>query len=92
MIDCVLVTAADGDARAQDLTQLRRDLVIRPRDGDRLMAAAPKRIAGLIEVRGLGIVSMHASDPAPLALIVEIGEEERMPEPHSETIEAAEPP
>lgn len=53
----------------------------------RLIASAPEKIAGMIEVRGLGILPMRATGSAPLALMVEIGEEERMPEPRSESID-----
>jgi HPr kinase/phosphorylase len=46
----------------------------------RPVASAPAALAGLIEVRGVGVVALpHA--PARLALVIELGEEPRLPEP-----------
>jgi HPr kinase/phosphorylase len=67
---------------ADDQTLLRRV-------GDRVIAAAPPTIAGLIEIRGIGIVTVEAIDAAPLFLIADLiplGEVERMPERTLETI------
>jgi len=47
----------------------------------RLCARAPKSIAGLIEVRGLGIVAQPFAKNAVLALAVRLGTPERLPEP-----------
>jgi hypothetical protein len=47
----------------------------------RLLARAPKSIAGLIEVRGLGIVAQPFAKSAVLALAVRLGTPERLPEP-----------
>jgi serine kinase of HPr protein (carbohydrate metabolism regulator) len=49
-------------------------------DEGRLVAQAPEAIAGLIEVRGLGIIRMRHSSPAPVGLVVAAGTPERMPE------------
>lgn len=50
------------------------------RDGQ-LLARAPGTIRGQIEVRGLGIVTMHHVEDVPVALIVRLGVEPmRMPE------------
>lgn len=49
-------------------------------DGDRVMAAAPKPIAGLIEARGVGLIRVpHA--PAEIRLVLDLGqtETERLP-------------
>ncbi len=46
----------------------------------RLLASAPARIAGRIEVRGIGIVERPAAAKAPVALLVAAGAPERMPE------------
>lgn len=46
----------------------------------RLCARAPKSIAGLIEVRGLGIVAQPFAKSAVLALAVRLGTPERLPE------------
>jgi serine kinase of HPr protein (carbohydrate metabolism regulator) len=51
------------------------------RDGAAVRLACPERIAGLIEVRGLGILRVTAAAGAPLALCVTLGEEARLPEP-----------
>lgn len=50
---------ADGDADANA--------------GDRLIAAPPPQIAGLLELRGVGIVRLPVTDPAPVALLLELG-------------------
>ena len=56
----------------------------------RLMAFAPSQIAGLMEVRGIGIVRLETAGPMPVRLIVDLkpaAEIERLPpEGQSETI------
>ncbi len=74
----------DGGAQlvADDQTVLRRA-------GDRVLASAPPAICGLLEVRGVGIVRVEATDQAPLVLIADLilsGGVERMPERRVETI------
>ena len=44
-------------------------------------AAPPPALAGLIEVRGLGIFRLPFTAPVPLALAVELGRGERLPAP-----------
>jgi serine kinase of HPr protein (carbohydrate metabolism regulator) len=59
------------------------------REGDAVMVRAPQPIAGLIEVRGLGIVKLDALPAARLVLIADLVASERverLPEPSSETI------
>ena len=70
---------------ADDQTELSRD-------GKRLVATAPARIAGMIEARGLGIVKV-AHDQlvrrASVVLLVDLAHPERierLPEPASETL------
>ncbi len=59
---------------ADDGTELRAA-------GGRLLASAPATIAGLIEIRGIGVVEQPALAGAPVALLVALGEEvPRMPE------------
>ncbi len=41
--------------------------------GDVLMASPPPNIAGLIELRGIGIVQVPVAAPAPVALVLELG-------------------
>ncbi len=49
-------------------------------DGDLLLAATPGSIAGLIEVRGVGIVDLPWTTAMPVALIVDLdAEPERLP-------------
>ena len=51
------------------------------RRGETLIARAPDTIAGQIEVRGIGIVTMPHVSEAPVGLIVRLGDEDqRMPE------------
>jgi serine kinase of HPr protein (carbohydrate metabolism regulator) len=71
----------DAGARlvADDRTLLRRD-------GDRLIAAAPESIAGRLEVRGVGILTMPSVTQAVLRLVVDLvapDAVERLPEPRS---------
>lgn len=74
----------DAGARlvADDQTRLWRE-------GDAVFLRAPQPIAGLIEVRGVGIVRMTPLPRARLALIADLvapQHVERLPEPSSETI------
>lgn len=58
---------------SDDYTHLRDD-------GGRLVATAPATIAGMIEVRGLGIVAMEHRETSPVELCVLLDEPvERMP-------------
>ncbi len=74
----------DGGARlvADDQTLLRRV-------GSRVVATAPAAIAGLLEVRGVGLVRIDVAEAAPLVLIADLvlsGGVERMPDQRVETI------
>ena len=62
-------------------TLIADDQTLLVRSGSDLVARAPGTIAGQIEVRGLGIVTLpHVAD-VPVALIVRLGEQvARMPE------------
>jgi serine kinase of HPr protein (carbohydrate metabolism regulator) len=51
------------------------DQTIVSREGDRLLASAPPNIAGKLEIRGIGIVDIDASNDVPVALIVELTSE-----------------
>jgi serine kinase of HPr protein (carbohydrate metabolism regulator) len=69
----------DGGARlvADDRTLLRRE-------GDALIASAPPTIAGRLEVRGIGILTVPSVASCPLRLVVDLvasGAVERLPEP-----------
>ena len=59
------------------------------RQGDSVIVRAPAAIAGLIEVRGIGIMRLDALAEAPVVLVVDLlpsEKIERLPVPHSETI------
>ena len=57
------------------------DAVTLTRTGDRIIASPPPHIAGLIELRGIGLVSWPVAEAAPLALILALGRPpgERLP-------------
>ena len=70
-----------GEQRAARL--VADDQVTIRRAGDGLAASAPTALAGLLEVRGLGIVTVSAVDSVPLALAVRLvpaKDVERLPE------------
>jgi serine kinase of HPr protein (carbohydrate metabolism regulator) len=59
------------------------------RHGEALLVRCPATIAGMIEVRGVGIVKVEALPEARLALIADLvamQHIERLPEPRNETI------
>jgi serine kinase of HPr protein (carbohydrate metabolism regulator) len=56
-------------------------------EGGELIASAPAAIAGRIEVRGVGIVTMDAIPEAPVCLCVDLdASPERLPEPRTVTL------
>jgi serine kinase of HPr protein (carbohydrate metabolism regulator) len=59
------------------------DQVRARRVADDVLLDAPPTIAGRIEVRGVGIVTMPHRDDVPLALCVALGSEERLPAPRT---------
>lgn len=69
------------DEGARLVADDRVDLMPDGRGG--LVARCPQPIAGLLEVRGLGVLPVPAMDAAPVALIVDLGEgeAERLPDP-----------
>lgn len=80
----VALRLIDAGARliADDQSELHRI-------GDTIAVCAPTTIAGLIEVRGLGILRLDTAIDVPLLLLADlVGPEalERLPERHSETI------
>lgn len=67
-------------------TLVADDRTIVERIGDRLFTRAPDRIAGRIEVRGVGIVSMPFVAGLPVALVVTADSApSRMPRPETTT-------
>jgi serine kinase of HPr protein (carbohydrate metabolism regulator) len=74
--------AAGARLVADDQVELRRT-------GRKILARAPPALAGLVEIRGVGIVRVAAMDVAPLVLIADLilaGEIERLPEPRVEKV------
>jgi HPr kinase/phosphorylase len=66
------------------------DQVLLDSTRDALTASAPASLAGLLEVRGVGIVPLAHKASATLTLIVELCEREavaRMPEPETRTLD-----
>ncbi len=66
------------------------DQVIVRRSGTRLLASAPPALKGLLEVRGLGVLSSPALEEVVLRLVFRLapgGKPERMPGPDFETME-----
>ena len=56
------------------------DYTLLQRDKRELIASAPDNIAGKIEVRGLGIITMEHAERVPVALLVRLTDQpERMP-------------
>lgn len=49
------------------------DAVTLHAEGGRLLASQPPNIAGLLEVRGVGLVRLELAPPAPVALILALG-------------------
>ena len=65
------------------------DQVALTSSGETLLAAPPARIAGLLEVRGVGIVSLDFVPQCPVHLVVDLAPPEsieRMPEATSVTL------
>ena len=58
------------------------DRVALSRDGACVLASPPPTLAGLIEVRGIGIVAMPYIADVPIALVIDLaGTPDRLPEP-----------
>jgi len=74
---------------AQGGVLIADDYVEIERRGDGLWASSPAKIAGLLEIRGVGLVAVAHRPEAPLALIIDLVPPDavpRMPEPASEPI------
>jgi serine kinase of HPr protein (carbohydrate metabolism regulator) len=55
------------------------------REDDRLIASAPRNIAGKLEIRGIGIVEMDHVEDIPVALLVELTSDiQRLPDDNRE--------
>ena len=76
--------AAQSDGRTSPVDLVADDQVIIERRGDQLVARAPANLAGLVEVRGLGILRMPFAAEAGLYLVVDLAKScaiERLPDP-----------
>jgi HPr kinase/phosphorylase len=74
----------DGGARL-----IADDQVLLRRADNRVLVQAPAGIAGLIEVRGVGVLRVESLDEAPLALVVDLvtsARVERIPDNRFELI------
>jgi serine kinase of HPr protein (carbohydrate metabolism regulator) len=85
----ILITGPSGSGKSdlalrlidRGATLISDDYTIVRRDGTMLLATAPDSIAGKIEVRGIGIMTMPYVSNLPIALLVELDAEvTRMPE------------
>lgn len=64
------------------------DRVVAVAQGGALRLSAPETLKGLMEVRGLGILSAPHSQDVPARLLVRFcGKPERLPEPGAEAVE-----
>ncbi|HEX9932964.1 MAG TPA: aldolase [Allosphingosinicella sp.] len=86
----VLISGASGRGKSDLALRLidrgarlvSDDYTVLAERGGRLFASAPPRIAGRIEVRGLGIIAMEPLVDAPVCLAVDLDSApERLPEP-----------
>ncbi len=88
---CVLLLGPSGAGKSELALRLvdrgwrlvADDRVVLARHGDALWAAAPATLAGLLEVRGVGIVA-EPTAPAPVALAIDLAAPpERLPDPQA---------
>ena len=85
----VLISGASGSGKSDLALRLldrgfglvSDDQTLVRREGDRLIASAPRTIAGKLEVRGIGIVEIDHLGDMPVALLVELTSEiQRLPD------------
>lgn len=85
----ILITGPSGSGKSdlalrlldRGFTLVSDDQTIVRREGDRLIASAPERIAGKLEIRGIGIVDMDRVEDVPVALLVELTSDiQRLPD------------
>ena len=85
----LLILGASGTGKSALALQLMAhgarliadDGVVLTRDGDRLVAAAPDPIRGLVEARGVGLLNADPAPPTPVALVADLDrtETQRLP-------------
>jgi serine kinase of HPr protein (carbohydrate metabolism regulator) len=85
----VLISGPSGSGKSdlalrlldRGFTLVSDDQTIVRKDGSRLIASAPERIKGKLEIRGIGIVDMETVDNVPVALVVELTSDiQRLPD------------
>jgi len=85
----VLIMGAPGSGKSDLLLRLidrgwalvAEDQVIVEQLGEEGWARPPERLAGLIEIRGLGLLRLPWLARVRLALVVQLGQAARLPEP-----------
>jgi serine kinase of HPr protein (carbohydrate metabolism regulator) len=91
----VLISGPSGSGKSdlalrlldRGFTLVSDDRTIVRRDGDRLIATAPERIRGKLEVRGIGIVDMECTPDVSVALVVELTSDiQRLPDDSRERL------
>jgi serine kinase of HPr protein (carbohydrate metabolism regulator) len=91
----VIITGPSGSGKSdlalrlidRGFTLVSDDQTLIRRDGERLLASAPDRIAGKLEVRGIGIVDMETVAGVPVAFLVELTSDiQRIPDDGRERV------
>jgi serine kinase of HPr protein (carbohydrate metabolism regulator) len=91
----VLITGPSGSGKSdlslrlldRGFTLVSDDRTVVKRDGDRLLAAPAANIAGMLEVRGIGIVDVESVSDVPVAMIVELTSDiQRLPDDSRERL------
>ena len=89
----VLIAGPSGSGKSdlalrlldRGFTLVSDDRTILSKEGSRLLASAPDRIRGKLEIRGIGIVDMESKDNVPVALIVVLtADMQRLPDDSQE--------
>lgn len=89
----VLIAGPSGSGKSdlalrlldRGFTLVSDDRTILSKEGSRLLASAPDRIRGKLEIRGIGIVDMESEDNVPVALIVVLtADMQRLPDDSQE--------
>ena len=91
----VLISGPSGSGKSdlalrlldRGFTLVSDDRTIVRREDGKLVASAPERIKGKLEIRGIGIVDMEAVADMPVAVVVELtGQIQRLPDDDRERL------